>query len=113
MITAMIRAIVIAMLISFVVGGARVVAQTMPADDMAGMDMSPSHDMHGMAHTVHGHESGTSQRGMTGMLGPYPMTRESSGTSWQPESTPMEGLHLMRGDWMFMVHGFADLIYDY
>jgi hypothetical protein len=49
---------------------------------------------------------------MTGMLGPYAMTRESSGTAWQPQSTPMEGIHLMAGDWMFMLHGSAYLIYD-
>jgi len=29
---------------------------------------------------------------MQGMLGPYPMTRESSGTSWQPEAVPMRGV---------------------
>ena len=39
---------------------------------------------------------------MTGMYGPYPMTREASGTSWQPESTPMEGIHAMNGPWMTM-----------
>jgi len=50
---------------------------------------------------------------MHGMYGPYPMTRESSGTAWQPDSSPQEGLHFMRDDWMFMVHGFANVIYDY
>lgn len=39
-------------------------------------------------------------------------TREASGTSWQPEATPMGGLHRMSGDWMLMAHGFANLIYD-
>ena len=50
---------------------------------------------------------------MTGMYGSYPMTREASGTSWQPESTPHEGIHIMQGDWMFMLHGYADQIYDH
>jgi len=49
---------------------------------------------------------------MLGLDGPYPMSRESSGTSWQPDSTPMEGLHDMHDEWMTMWHGFADLIYD-
>jgi len=49
---------------------------------------------------------------MLGMDGPYPMSREASGTSWQPDSTPMEGLHHMGDPWMTMWHGFADLIYD-
>jgi hypothetical protein len=49
---------------------------------------------------------------MRGWYGPYSMTREASGTSWQPEASPMQGLHFMRNDWSFMVHGFADVIYD-
>src|SRR5580693_6270072 len=50
--------------------------------------------------------------GMMGLDGPYTMSREGSGTSWQPDSTPMSGLHTMRGAWMTMVHGQADFIYD-
>jgi hypothetical protein len=49
---------------------------------------------------------------MQGMYGPYSMTREASGTSWQPDSTPHEGLMGMHGDWMTMLHGEANLIYD-
>ena len=64
--------------------------------DMSGME---GHDMHGM------HE-------MRGMLGPYGMSREASGTAWQPDSAPHVGLHTNRGPWDLMVHGFATLIYD-
>lgn len=53
------------------------------------------------------------EMGMAGLYGPYDMTREGSGTSWQPDSTPMEGIHNMRGAWMSMIHGFADAIYDH
>lgn len=49
---------------------------------------------------------------MTGLYGSYDMTRESSGTSWQPDSTPMEGIHGMQGAWLTMLHGYADAIYD-
>jgi hypothetical protein len=49
---------------------------------------------------------------MAALYGPYDMTRESSGTSWQPDSSPMGGVHFMRDPWMFMVEGFANLIYD-
>jgi len=49
---------------------------------------------------------------MPGLYGPYPMTREASGTSWQPDSTPMDGIHHMSDDWMTMWHGFANLIDD-
>jgi hypothetical protein len=49
---------------------------------------------------------------MPGLYGDYAMTREASGTSWQPDSTPMPGIHGMRGAWMTMAHGFVDAIYD-
>ncbi len=49
---------------------------------------------------------------MTGAFGPYAMSREASGTSWQPDSTPHEGVDFMAGDWMLMAHGYADFIYD-
>ena len=66
---------------------------------MQGMEGMAGHEMHGM------HE-------MRGMLGPYGMTREASGTAWQPDSAPHVGLHAMRGPWELMAHGFASLIYD-
>ena len=44
-------------------------------------------------------------------LASAPMAREASGTSWQPDSTPMGGRHLMWGDWMVMVHGYWNAIY--
>src|SRR5688572_31374604 len=46
----------------------------MPADGAPAVDHS--------AHLMH----------MTGALGPYAMTRDASGTAWQPESTPMEAI---------------------
>jgi hypothetical protein len=49
---------------------------------------------------------------MNALYGSYPMAREASGTSWQPDSSPHEGLNFMKDDWMFMVHGFANVIYD-
>jgi hypothetical protein len=49
---------------------------------------------------------------MAGLYGPYDMSREASGTSWQPDSTPIDGLMGMHGPWMGMVHGFLDAIYD-
>jgi len=49
---------------------------------------------------------------MKAMLGAYSMSRESSGTSWQPDSSPHSGIDFMHGDWMGMVHGFTNFIYD-
>jgi hypothetical protein len=67
-----------------------------------------SMEYHTNSHHAHAHMEHESR----GLYGPYSMTREASGTSWQPEATPMPGLHFMRHDWTFMVHGFADVVYD-
>ena len=49
---------------------------------------------------------------MVGDLGPYAMTREASGTSWQPDSTPAGGVAFRAGDWRLMADGFANAVYD-
>ena len=49
---------------------------------------------------------------MRSALGPYPMSREGSGTAWQPDATPMTGMHETIGDWSLMAHGYVNLIYD-
>jgi hypothetical protein len=58
----------------------------------------------------HGH---VAMHRMPALYGPYPLSRESSGTSWQPDSAPHPGIHGKYGDWMTMTHGFANLIYDH
>jgi hypothetical protein len=50
---------------------------------------------------------------MTGALGSYPMSRDASGTSWQPDSTPHAMGHLMRGDWTLMGHTLLNGVYDW
>ena len=40
----------------------------------------------------------------SGILGPYAMDRDASGTSWQPEAAGMPGLHAFPGSWRVMVH---------
>jgi hypothetical protein len=49
---------------------------------------------------------------MTGALGSYPMTREASGTAWQPDSSEHSGVMRMSGDWTLMAHGTHNLVYD-
>jgi hypothetical protein len=67
------------------------------ASDHAGHAM-PDHAGHDMAGMDHG-------MAMHGLLGPYAMSREGSGTSWQPEAAPHAGIHLSdTGDWMVMWH---------
>jgi hypothetical protein len=77
--------------------------------NMPGMPGMPgmSGDMPGMAgHSMHG------MHAIAALLGPYGMTRESSGTSWQPESSPHEGLFSQHGPWALMLHGQAFVTFD-
>ena len=74
------------------------------AQDMPGM---PDHEMAGShSPSMPGMDMDEHHMGaMTGALGPYPMTREASGTSWQPDAGEHGGLHVMDGPWTFMAHG--------
>jgi hypothetical protein len=47
-----------------------------------------------------------------GALGPYAMTREASGTSWQPDAVPHDAFHGQLGGWELMGHALLDGIYD-
>ena len=49
---------------------------------------------------------------MRGDLGSYPMTRDASGTAWQADSSPMEGIHGDLGGWATMLHGDIAGVYD-
>jgi hypothetical protein len=49
---------------------------------------------------------------MAGQLGGYSMMRDASGTSWQPDSAPMDGATWKSGDWTGMAHGYIDFVYD-
>jgi hypothetical protein len=65
-----------------------------------------SHDIHGERATHAMQES--DQHGMTMQSSVNiadPMSRESSGTAWVPDSTPMYGHMFMFGDDMLMLHG--------
>jgi hypothetical protein len=66
------------------------------------------------SHAGHQADSGTAHAGhaMTGALGSYPMTRESSGTAWQPDTSAHMGPMWSSGDWTFMGHGTLNLVYS-
>jgi hypothetical protein len=49
---------------------------------------------------------------MTGQLGPYPMSRDATGTSWQPDSAPAPDLEGRLGSWSLMGSGYGTLVYD-
>jgi hypothetical protein len=67
---------------------------------MPGMDMAGMHDMPGM------------EMPMTGLFGGYPMSRDASGTSWQPDAAEHQGIHAMMGDWSLMGHAMLTGVYD-
>ena len=48
----------------------------------------------------------------SGILGPYPAARDSSGTSWQPDETMHSAIHGMAGDWMLMGHAMVWGVYN-
>jgi hypothetical protein len=77
-----------------------------------------------MAHDSAGRDSARGGERMADIVGmpemhmparPFgiPMSRMGSGTSWLPDASPMRAYHLMTGRWTLMVHGDADLYYDW
>ena len=83
-------------------------AQPPPADPHAG------HDMPGMAaQTAHeSHSDDGHAMPMTSPLGGWPMTRDASGTAWQPDVSEHGGLHGQAGDWSLMGHAMLNLVDD-
>jgi len=76
-----------------------------PVSEEPGRHLDHPHSDHPMPEQHEGSD-------MRARYGGYSMTRESSGTSWQPDASPHEGIHAMVGEWSTMTHGFANLIYD-
>jgi hypothetical protein len=74
----------------------------------AGHAAPATSDQQHAGHDMPGHHSG-----MVGFLGPYSMSREGSGTSWVPDTTPHEGIHGQYGDWMTMWHALFNGVYDH
>lgn len=81
-------------------------AQPSPADPHAGHDMGAmGPDMPGMDHEGMDHP-------MTSALGSWPMSRDASGTSWQPDASVHGGIHSTSGDWSLMSHALLNLVWD-
>ncbi|HLZ74115.1 MAG TPA: hypothetical protein VKQ35_03855, partial [Phenylobacterium sp.] len=76
------------------------------SDDMPGVTM-PGMSMPGMDRS--GKDWGD---GMAGALGAYPMSREASGTAWQPDASATDGFLLVFSDWSVMFHGLLNGVYD-
>ena len=56
------------------------------------------------------HDDAPDRHVMPGLYGPQPMTRESSGTSWQPQSAPHDAFHFAGAGWDWMLHGAAQVV---
>jgi hypothetical protein len=94
-----------------------------PADPHAGHapPTSDPHAGHAAPPANHGQHAGhagmTGMAGMAGALGGHPMSRESSGTSWQPDAARHSGmhhggLHHGAGDWTIMSHVDLQAVYS-
>ena len=83
---------------------------------LAGPALAQDHDHHDMPPPA-GAEASLEEpkdmgdHGMTSPLGDYPMSRDASGTSWQPQAAPHGGLHLMSDGWMVMGHALINGVY--
>ena len=66
-----------------------------------------------MDHAGMGHDMPAGSHAMTGAFGSFPMSRESSGTAWQPDASDHGGIHVRSGDWTLMGHALLNLTYDH
>lgn len=61
-------------------------------------------------HSMHG-EAAHDEHAMRAFYGAHAMSREASGTSWQPDAAPHAGRMFSAGAWQGMLHGFVQLAY--
>jgi len=78
----------------------------MPAAANAPMPPAANAPMAGMNMSGNGEE-------MQGALGPYSMSRESSGTAWQPDDSAPMGPMRTSGGWTLMADGIVNLVFDH
>ena len=66
------------------------------------------------AHQAESEPQGTPHDAMHGSMifAGIPHTRETSGSAWQPDATPMHGWHARIGDWSLMAHFNIFAAYD-
>jgi hypothetical protein len=88
------------------------VQQPSPAMPGMGQQETPT-GLGGMQGMQHGDARQMGSMQMRGQFGPYPMAREASGTAWQPDSTPPQGVMFMSGEWMLMGHASLFAVYDH
>lgn len=85
--------------------------QAVPPQPEHKHDHTPAQHQHDAG--AHAPDQSAMTMEMTGVLGGYPMARDASGTSWQPDSTRHVMGHEMRGDWTLMGHIVLNTVYDW
>jgi hypothetical protein len=99
------------------------------AQDMPGMSMPPAKPAPSSAQAPSGDKPAAPQEQsadqpvpddmsggemkMESPFGPYAMSRDASGTSWQPEDSREGGVMVMSGDWMIMSHALVNVVVDH
>ena len=58
-----------------------------------------------------GHQEMAPRPMMSSLFPGLLMSREGSGSSWQPDASPVQAWHVPAGAWTFMIHGGAFLRY--
>ena len=81
-------------------------------DQPAGQDR-PAADPHAGHEMSQMNEASTGAHVMTSPLGPWPLSRDASGTSWQPDESRHGGLHGEADGWMLMGHAQINLVHDW
>jgi hypothetical protein len=80
-------------------------------DPHAGHDMTPPPAPSNTPDSMPAEEAMDMGHAMTSALGGYPMNRDASGTSWQPDAAEHGGLHGEAGGWMLMGHVLLNGVY--
>ena len=97
---------IFASLLATAVCAAAGAANAQDKPDMKGMQMKPADDAEASPQGL------TMSKAMAGAFGAYPMTREASGTAWQPDTSEHDGVHVIKGDWLLMFHALLNGAYD-
>ena len=74
--------------------------------------MSKTQNGKGHDHSTHDHADHGNHNMSHAFSRNLPMTRNGSGTSWQPDNSPMYGYMFHSGKWMYMLHGNLFLRYN-
>jgi len=71
----------------------------------------PQEHVHQAATTTDEHAGHAAGASMSAGLGNYAMTREGSGTAWQPESSPSQARHRQTDNWELMTGAFVTAVH--